>query len=82
LIVNIRSEIGLVNIMSSEHKDQCQRISLTAVDTAMNFVSIVITWQNSKSIFIFIFLFFFFWTHYIRKKCRKHHMIISHVTVT
>jgi len=47
LIDDIRSEIGLVNVMSSEHKDQYQRISLIAVDIAMDFVLIVMTWQNS-----------------------------------
>ena len=40
--LSIRSEVGLVNVMSSElNKDQCQRISLTAVDTAMNSASTV-----------------------------------------
>ena len=40
--MSIRSEVGLVNAMSSElNKDQCQRISLIAVDAAMNSASTV-----------------------------------------
>ena len=40
--LSIRSGVGLVNVMSSElNKDWCQRISLTAVDTAMNSASTI-----------------------------------------
>ena len=40
--LSIRSGVGFGNVMLSElNKDQCQRISLTAVDVAMNSASTV-----------------------------------------